>query len=100
VLERVGQVAQVRLGGVVQQRGHQLVGRRAALLEQVAHDRGVLRDRVERPAVPAEAADVGERPRDVAGVDVGRRGVERVDAAAGQRLDERTGLVHPAHPRT
>jgi hypothetical protein len=52
----------------------------------------MLSDGVEGPAGAAEAADVRQRPRDVAGVDVLGRGVERVHAAAGERLDERAGF--------
>ena len=94
VLERVREVAEVGLGGVVQQRGHQLVRRRAALLEQVADDRGVLGDRVEGLGVAAEAAQVRQRAGDVGGVDVLDGRVERVHPAAGEGLDERAGLEH------
>ena len=39
----------------------------ALRLEQVAHDRGVLGDGVEGAGMAAEAADVGQPARDVAG---------------------------------
>ena len=42
----------------------------------------------------AEAAQVRQRAGDVGGVDVLDGRVERVHAAAGEGLDERTGLEH------
>ena len=82
VLERVGHVAQVRLRRVVHQRGEDVLGVAAALLNELGHDHGVLGDGVEDAAMAAEAALVGERTGDVAGVELVRVGVERVHPAA------------------
>src|SRR3712207_8135218 len=59
--------------------------RSAPLLEQVAHDDGVLGDGVEGLRVPAEAAQVRQRAGDVGRVDVLGRRVERVDAPADRK---------------
>ena len=60
MLERVRHVAQVGLGRVVHQRRERVLGVAAALLDNAGDDHGVLRDRVEDAAVPAEPALVGE----------------------------------------
>jgi hypothetical protein len=64
VLEGMRHVAQVRLGGVVHERGERLLCIAAPLLHELGHDHGVLGDRVEDAAVPAEAALVRERVPD------------------------------------
>jgi hypothetical protein len=92
VLERMRHVAQVRLRGVVHQGREHVLGIPAALLHQLGHDHRMLRDRVERAAVPAEAAQVPERPRDVLDVELLGIGIERVHALAGHRLQVRPGL--------
>ncbi len=89
VLERVRHVPQVRLAGVVHQGGEHVLGVTAPLLDELGHDHRVLRDRVEDPAVTAEPALVGERPRDVADVELLRIRVERVDPPARDGLQVR-----------
>jgi putative flavoprotein involved in K+ transport len=91
VLDRVRHVAQIRLGRVVHEGGEHVLGVAAALLDELGDDHGVLGDRVEDAAVAAEAALVGERAGDVAGVELLRIGVERVDPAARDRLQVRAG---------
>ena len=87
VLERMRHVAQVGLGGVVHQRREHVLGVAAALLDQLGHDHRVLGHRVEGAAVAAEAALVGQRPRDVARVELLRVRVERVHPAARDGLE-------------
>ena len=82
VLERVRHVAEVGLARVVHEGREDVLDVAAALLDELGHDHRVLGDRVEDAAVAAEAALVGERPRDVADVELVRVGVERVDPAA------------------
>jgi hypothetical protein len=91
VLERMRHVPEVRLGRVVHQRGERLVAVPAALLDELGHDHGVLRDRVEDAAVAAEAALVRERPRDVTGVELLRIGIERVHPPPRHGLQVRAG---------
>ena len=91
VLERMRHVAQVGLGRVVHQGGEHVLDITAPLLDELGHDHRVLGDRVEDPAVPAEPALVGERTRDVAGVELARVGVEGVDPAARDGLQVRAG---------
>ena len=60
-----------------------------ALLDEARDDHRVLRHRVEAPAVPAEPAHVGQRPRDVADVELLGVGLERVHETAGDGLQIR-----------
>jgi len=79
-------VAQVGLAGVVHQRGEDVLDVAAALLDDTRHDHAVLGDRVEDATVAAEPALVGQRPGDVAGVELRRVRVERVDPPSGDGL--------------
>jgi hypothetical protein len=91
VLERIGHVAQVGLGGVVHQRGEGVLGIAAALLDQLGHVHRVLSDRIEDAAVAAEPALVGGCPGDVTGVELRWVKIERVHPATRDGLQVRAG---------
>ena len=86
VLDRMRHVAQVGLARVVHQRGEDVLDVTAALLDDARHDHRVLGDRIEDAAVATEPALVGQRPCDVACVELRGIGLERVHPAPGHRL--------------
>src|SRR5262249_13879911 len=92
VLERMRQIDEVRLGGVVEQRPEHVLAAPAPLLDEVGDEARVLGNGVEDTAVAAEPALVRERAGDVLDVDVGRIGRERVEAPPADGLDVRPGL--------
>jgi hypothetical protein len=89
VLERMRHVTQIGLGRVMHESGEGILRVTAALLDQAGDDHGMLSDRVEDSAVPAEPALVGERSGDVAGVQLFGIRIEWVHPTARDRLKVR-----------
>jgi hypothetical protein len=89
VLERMGHVAQVRLGGVVHESSEGVFDVAATLLDQIGQDHRVLCNRVKDATVTAEPALVSERTSDVSGIKLVGIRIERVDPAARDGLQKR-----------
>ena len=73
------------------ERGEHVLDVAAALLDDARDDHAVLGDRIEDATVAAEPALIGERTRDVAGVQLRGIRVKRVDPASGDRLQVGAG---------
>ena len=95
MLERVWEIDEIRLGGIVQQRPELGLDVAATLRDQVGHETRVVGHGVEAAAVAAEAALIRQRPGDVVDVHLARVGLERVEPATAHGLDVRTRL-HPS----
>lgn len=102
VLERMRHVAQVSLSRVMHEASKRVLGVAAALLDDLRHKYGMLRNGIEEATVTAEPALVGEGARDVAYVELGWIRVEGIDPSARDRLQVRTGsggtITRCGHP--
>ena len=91
MLDRMRQITQVRLGGVVHQGSEGILCVSVALLNQARDDHRVLGHGVEDAAMPAEAAQVGQRAGDITDIELVRIRVEGVNPAARHSLQVRAG---------